>query len=120
MLSYYVLSSSKMESISVKGRAIAHKELGPGGSGDTQGDVTGAWNLDQRFLSFSFKNELKAHAGCTVSRKLCSKGKLYYIQIRKKYSMETDSEPHEWGYSGVLIIVWGCVLLGSREGRVGN
>lgn len=118
MLSYYVLSSSEMENVSVKGRAIAHTEPGPGGSGDAQGGVTGGWNLDQWFLGFSFKNELKAHAGCTVSRKLCSEGKLYYIQIRKKYGREADSGPHEWGYSGVLIIVRGCLLWGSREGIV--
>ena len=79
MLSYYILSSSKMENVSVKDRAIAHTEPGPGGSGDAQGGVTGGWNLDQRFLGFSFKNELKADAGCTDSRKLCFEGKLYYI-----------------------------------------
>lgn len=94
-----------MENISVKGRAVTHVEPGPGGSGDAQGGVTGGWNLDQRFLSLSFKYELKSHAGCTVSRKLCSKGKLYYIQMRKKSGMETDSGPHEWGSSGVLITV---------------
>lgn len=100
MLSYYVLSSSKIENVSVKDRAIIHTEPGPGGSGDAQGGVTGSWNLDQWFLGFSFKYELKANAGCTDSRKLCSKGKLYYIQIRKKYGTETDSRPHAWGTQG--------------------
>lgn len=61
MLSCYVVSSSKMENVSVKGRAVAHIEPGPGGSGDAQGGVTGGWNLDQWFLGFSFKNELKSH-----------------------------------------------------------